>query len=50
MFSAGIATAVKNYKTSVLRWQEHQDAGSFATNANVPMEEQLAILDSYRQP
>lgn len=45
MFSAGIATAVKNYKTS---GSQMADAigklGATATNANVPMEEQLAIL------
>lgn len=45
MFSAGIATAVKNYKTS---GNQMADAigrlGATATNANVPMEEQLAIL------
>lgn len=45
MFSAGISTAVKAYKTS---GSEMADAigklGATATNANVPMEEQLAIL------
>lgn len=45
LFSAGIATAVKNYKTS---GSEMASAigmlGATATNAQVPLEEQLAIL------
>lgn len=45
MFSSGIATAVKNYKTS---GSEMASAigmlGATATNAQVPLEEQLAIL------
>ena len=40
MFSAGIATAVKNYKTS----GSEMASGATATNANVPLEEQLAIM------
>lgn len=45
MFSAGIATAVKNYKTSGSEMASAISMlGATATNANVPMEEQLAIL------
>lgn len=45
MFSAGIATAVKNYKTSGSEMASSISAlGATATNANVPLEEQLAIL------
>lgn len=45
MFSAGIATAVKNYKTSGTQMADSiKTLGASATNANVPMEEQLAIL------
>lgn len=45
MFSAGIATAVKNYKTSGSGMADAiKTIGATATNANVPMEEQLAIL------
>lgn len=45
MFSAGIATAVKNYKTSGSEMASSISAlGATATNANVPFEEQLAIL------
>lgn len=45
MFSAGIATAVKNYKTSGAEMAGAiKMLGASATNANVPMEEQLAIL------
>lgn len=45
MFSAGIATAVKNYKTSGTQMADAiGKLGATATNANVPMEEQLAIL------
>ncbi len=45
MFSAGIATAVKNYKTSGSGMADAiKMLGASATNANVPMEEQLAIL------
>nr|DAY63976.1 MAG TPA: tail tape measure [Caudoviricetes sp.] len=45
MFSAGIATAVKNYKTSGTEMTGAiKMLGASATNANVPMEEQLAIL------
>ena len=45
MFSAGIATAVKNYKTSGTEMAGAiKMLGASATNANVPMEEQLAIL------
>lgn len=45
MFSAGIATAVKNYKTSGSQMASAISAlGATATNANVPLEEQLAIL------
>ena len=45
MFSAGIATAVKNYKTSGTEMAGAiKTLGASATNANVPMEEQLAIL------
>lgn len=44
MFSAGIATAVKNYKTSGSEMASAISAlGATATNANVPLEEQLAI-------
>ena len=45
MLSAGIATAVKNYKTSGTEMAGAiKMLGASATNANVPMEEQLAIL------
>lgn len=45
MFSAGISTAVKNYKTSGTEMAGAiKMLGASATNANVPMEEQLAIL------
>lgn len=45
MFSAGIATAVKNYKTSGSEMASAISAlGATATNANVPLDEQLAIL------
>lgn len=45
MFSAGIATAVKNYKTSGSQMAASISAlGATATNNNVPLEEQLAIL------
>lgn len=45
MFSAGISTAVKNYKTSGVEMASAiESIGATATNANVPMEEQLAIL------
>ncbi len=45
MFSAGIATAVKNYKTSGSEMASSISAlGATATNANVPLEEQLAIM------
>lgn len=45
VFSAGIATAVKNYKTAGSEMASAIGAlGATATNANVPMEEQLAIV------
>lgn len=45
MFSAGIATAVKAYKTSGSEMASAiSSLGATATNANVPLEEQLAIL------
>ena len=45
MFSAGIATAVKNYKTSGSEMASAISAlGATATNANVPLEEQLAMI------
>lgn len=45
MFSAGIATAVKNYKTSGSEMASAISAlGATATNANVPLDEQLAIM------
>lgn len=45
MFSAGIATAVKNYKTSGSQMAASISMlGATATNSNVPLEEQLAIL------
>lgn len=45
MFSAGIATAVKNYKTSGTQMADSiKTLGATATMASVPMEEQLAIL------
>ena len=45
MFSAGIATAVKNYKTSGSEMASAISAlGDTATNNNVPLEEQRAIL------
>ncbi len=45
MFSAGIATAVRNYKTSGSEMASAISAlGATATNSNVPLEEQLAIL------
>ena len=45
MFSVGIATAVKNYKTSGSQMAASISMlGATATNNNVPLEEQLAIL------
>lgn len=45
VFSAGIATAVKNYKTSGSEMAASISMlGATATNSNVPLEEQLAIL------
>lgn len=45
MFSSGIATAVKNYKTSGSQMAASISAlGATATNNNVPLEEQLTIL------
>ena len=45
MFSAGISTAVKNYKTSGTEMASAiESIGATATNAKVSMEEQLAIL------
>lgn len=45
MFSAGISTAVKNYKTAGSEMASSISAlGATATNNNVPLEEQLAIL------
>ena len=45
MFSAGISTAVKNYKTSGTQMADAiKTMGASATNAKVPIEEQLAIL------
>ena len=45
VFSAGIATAVKNYKTSGSEMAASISAlGATATNSNVPLEEQLAIM------
>lgn len=45
MFSAGISTAVKNYKTAGSQMASAISAlGATATNNNVPLEEQLAIL------
>lgn len=45
MFSSGIATAVKNYKTSGSEMASAISAlGATATNSNIPLEEQLAIL------
>lgn len=45
MFSAGISTAVKNYKTAGTEMAGAiSTLGATATNANVPMEEQLAIV------
>lgn len=45
VFSAGIATAVKNYKTSGSEMAASISAlGATATSNNVPLEEQLAIL------
>lgn len=45
MFSAGIASAVRMYKTSGSQMASSISMlGATATNANVPMEEQLAIL------
>lgn len=45
LFSAGIATAVKNYKTSGSQMASAISVlGATATNANVPLEEQLAIM------
>lgn len=47
MFSSGISTAVKNYKTSGSEMAGSIAAlGASATNALIPMEEQLAILGS----
>lgn len=45
VFSAGVATAVKNYKTSGSEMASAISAlGATATNSNVSLEEQLAIL------
>lgn len=45
MFSAGVSTAVKNYKTAGSEMASSISAlGATATNNNVPLEEQLAIL------
>ena len=45
MFSAGISTAVKNYKTAGSEMASSISAlGATATNNNGPLEEQLAIL------
>lgn len=45
MFSAGIATSVKNFKTTGSGMaQAIQTLGASATTANVPLEEQLSIL------
>lgn len=45
MFSAGISTAVKNYKTAGSEMASSISAlGATATNNRVPLEEQLAIL------
>ena len=45
MFSSGIATAVKNYKTAGSEMASSISMlGATATNNNVPLEEQLAIL------
>lgn len=45
MFSAGISTAVKNYKTAGSEMASSISAlGATDTNNNVPLEEQLAIL------
>lgn len=45
MFSAGIATAVKNFKTTGSGMaQAIQTLGASATTANVPLEEQLSVL------
>lgn len=45
MFSAGIATAVKQFKTTGSGMaQSIQTLGASATTANVPLEEQLSIL------
>ena len=45
MFSSGIAVAVKNYKTSGSEMAASiSSLGASATNAKIPMEEQLAIL------
>ncbi len=45
MFSAGISTAVKNYKTAGSEMASSISAlGATATNNKVPLEEQLAIL------
>ncbi|WP_027178200.1 phage tail tape measure protein [Maridesulfovibrio bastinii] len=45
MFSAGIAASVKSFKTNGSQMsQSISSLGATATNANVPLEEQLAIL------
>lgn len=45
VFSAGISTTVKNYKTSGSQMAASISAlGATATNSNVPLEEQLTIL------
>lgn len=45
MFSAGISTAVKQFKTTGSGMaQSIQTLGASATTANVPLEEQLSIL------
>ena len=44
-YSAGIATAVKTTRHQVQRWRVRcSTLGATATNNNVPLEEQLAIL------
>lgn len=51
IFSAGISTAVKNYKTSGSQMaQSISTLGATATSAKVPHEEQLAILGMMRPP
>ena len=51
MFSAGISTAVRLYKTSGEGMADAISAlGATATNAKVPLEEQLAILGQLQVP